>query len=133
MEDCIFCKIIKKEIPCYKIFENEDVLAFLDIAKDVEGHTLVIPKKHFKNVLDIDKETLAKVMEGVQIVSKHYLKCGYDGINLINANNAEAEQTVNHLHIHVIPRKQKDNLKVFPKFNGIDKDLEEICEKLKIQ
>ena len=73
MEDCIFCKIIKGEIPCYKIYEDEYTFAFLDIAGDVDGHTLVIPKKHCKNILDCDEKTLEYVMKTVQKISKHFL------------------------------------------------------------
>ena len=104
--DCLFCKIIKGEIPCYKIYEDDYTLAFLDIAKDVDGHTLVIPKKHFDNLLDCDQETLNHVMNTVQLISNHYINhCGFSGINLINNNGTSAEQAINHLHIHIIPRK----------------------------
>ena len=131
MEDCIFCKIVKGDIPCYKIYEDENILAFLDIAKDVYGHTLVIPKKHCKNILDADNEVLKNVMIAVKKISNHYVNdCGYDGV--INANNECAEQSVFHLHIHIIPRKNGDNLKVFPHFLGVNEELKSIQEKLSL-
>ena len=103
MDNCLFCKIIKGEIPCYKIYEDEDTLAFLDIAKDVDGHTLVIPKKHCASIFDCDEETLNHVMKTVKLISTHYIeKCGFSGINLINNNGESAEQAIHHLHIHII-------------------------------
>ena len=82
MDDCIFCKIIKGEIPSFKIYEEEYTYAFLDIAKDVDGHTLVIPKKHVRNMLECDSETMTHVMESVQKISAHYINdCGYGGVN----------------------------------------------------
>ena len=130
---CIFCKIIKGEIPCYKIYEDDDCLAFLDIAKDIDGHTLVIPKKHCCNTLDCDDETLSKVIKCVKKISNHYVNdLKYDGIDIINANNEAAQQSVMHLHYHIIPRKNNDNVDAWPKFNGALKSLEETHQFLKM-
>ena len=68
--DCIFCKIIKGEIPCYKVYEDDDVLAFLDISQTTKGHTLVIPKKHFDNFLSTPKEIMNKVMNVAQTIGQ---------------------------------------------------------------
>ena len=131
--NCIFCKIIKGEIPCYKIYEDEYTLAFLDIAKDVDGHTLVIPKKHVNNILDADTETINHVMNTVKLISKHYVeKCGYSGVNILNNNGESAEQAISHLHFHIIPRIENDNIYVFPKFQGAKYSLEDTLKKLKI-
>jgi histidine triad (HIT) family protein len=99
---CVFCKIINGEIPCYKIYEDDEILAFLDIADDAIGHTLVIPKKHYENVLDIDSDALNKVMNVVKIISNHYVdNCGYTGVNIMNASGIDAQQSVFHLrHLH---------------------------------
>ena len=133
MQDCIFCKIINGEMPCYKIYEDDEVLSFLDISKDVEGHILVIPKKHCKNILDCDSETLNYLFEAVKKISNHLVdNCGYDGVNLLNCSDESAGQTVNHFHIHIIPRKKDDNLKVWPELKGSDADLAVVCEKLKL-
>ena len=94
---CIFCKIINGEIPSYKIYENDKVYAFLDIAKDVDGHTLVIPKKHVSDIMEADNETLLAVMEGIKVVTDHYVSLGYDGVNVMNASGVAAEQSVFHL------------------------------------
>ena len=130
---CVFCDIVAGKIPSYKIFENEKTYAFLDIACDAYGHTLVIPKKHFENILDIEKESLSDVMETVQKVSKHYVEdCGFTGVNLINCTGKDAEQSVFHLHFHIIPRKENDNMKVYPDLIKKDLNLADIEEKLKI-
>ena len=131
MNDCIFCKIIKGEIPSYKIYEDDKVYAFLDIACDAVGHTLVIPKKHFTNVLDCDKEYLDAVIEAVQKISNHYVNdCGFDGVNVLNASGASAEQSVFHLHFHIVPRKQNDGLRMWPLTDKQELDLQEIARKL---
>ena len=133
MDSCLFCKIIKGEIPCYKVYEDEYTIAFLDISKDIDGHTLVLPKKHFKNILDVDDETLKHVIETVKLVSKNYTtNCGFNGINIINNNEECAEQSIPHLHIHILPRKDNDNYKVFPSLSGAKHSLEDNLEKLRI-
>ena len=131
MKDCIFCKIIAGEIPSYKIYEDDKVYAFLDIACDAVGHTLVIPKKHCVNVLDCDKEYLDAVIEAVQKISNHYVSnCGYDGVNVLNASGTSAEQSVFHLHFHIIPRKSGDGLRMWPLDGKQELDLGAICKKL---
>ena len=83
MSDCIFCQIATGKIQGLRVFEDEKTLAIMDIVKDVDGHMLVIPKKHCKNILDCDRETLNAVMDTVRKVSRHLTeKCGYDGVNL---------------------------------------------------
>ena len=131
-KDCIFCKIISGEIPSYKIYENEYVYEFLDIAKDAYGHTLVIPKKHYENVFDCDEKFLAEVMKAVQLISNHYKNLGFDAVNIINASGKEAEQSVFHLHFHIIPRTKDDKFHVFPELTGTDAELKEQVERLKL-
>lgn len=134
MENCVFCKIISGEFSSRKIFEDEWTMAFLDISKDVDGHILVVPKKHVKNILDCDNETLSRVMDTVKRVSNHLTEnCGYDGVNLLNASDESAGQSVFHLHIHIIPRKIGDGLDGFPKFPGAKFELDDMLEKLKIK
>ena len=131
MNDCIFCKIIKGEIPSYKIYEDDKVYAFLDIACDAVGHTLVIPKKHCTNVLDCDKSYLDAVIQAVQKISNHYVNnCGFDGVNVLNASGAAAEQSVFHLHFHIVPRKTGDGLKMWPLTDKQGLDLKAIASQL---
>lgn len=133
MENCIFCKIIAGEIPSYKIYEDDKVYAFLDIARDCIGHTLVIPKKHCTNVLDCDKEYLDAVIEAVQKISKHYVEnCGFEGVNILNASGTSAQQSVFHLHFHIVPRKSNDGLNLWPLNDKYEIDLAEIAAKLAI-
>ncbi len=132
--DCVFCKILNHEIPSYKIYEDEYTYAFLDIAKDIDGHTLVIPKKHVTNLLDCDCETLSHVMETIRLISKHYVEdLGFDGVNVLNASGKAAEQSVFHLHFHILPRKKEDGLTTFPILPGAKQDLLVMQEFLKLK
>lgn len=109
-DNCLFCKIIKGEIPSYKVYENEHTLAFLDINPESYGHTLIIPKKHFKNYQDINLETIKNVNEtGKIIFDKIKTNLNPDGIRLVQNNGII--QDVPHYHLHIIPvyKKDKDN------------------------
>lgn len=134
MENCVFCKIISGEFSSRKIYEDEKTLAFLDVAKDVDGHILVVPKNHVKNILDANEEIIDSVMRTVKKVSNHLVSnCGYDGVNLLNCSDESAGQSVPHLHIHIIPRKNGDMVDAWPKFGGAKEDLDNMCEKLKLK
>ena len=110
MDNCIFCKIIKGEIPCYKVYEDADVLAFLDISPVTKGHTLVIPKEHFDSLLYCPKDVLSKVISvAQQIPQASITTLGAKGVNLVNNTNPIAGQTVMHFHVHVIPRYSDDD------------------------
>lgn len=109
-DNCLFCKIIKGEIPSYKVYENEHTLAFLDINPESYGHTLIIPKKHFKNYQDIDLETIKNVNEtGKIIFDKIKTNLNPGGIRLVQNNGII--QDVPHYHLHIVPvyKKDKDN------------------------
>ena len=133
MDNCIFCKIVKGEAPCYKIYEDENVLAFLDISKDCYGHTLVIPKEHCTNILDCNEDTLNNVINVVKKISNHYVSsCGFKGVDIINANGEEAGQTVFHLHFHILPRTSLDEFDITPKLCGTIAPFEQQQEHLKL-
>lgn len=103
--DCVFCAIAAGEIPSFKIYEDDLVLAYLDINPFTKGHTLVIPKKHSSCLLDTDEETLSTVIARVKKVAAHLktaLPC--DGFNILQNNGEAAGQTVHHLHFHIVPR-----------------------------
>ncbi|WP_028781964.1 HIT family protein [Thalassobacillus devorans] len=104
-EDCIFCKIVAGDIPSAKVYEDEDVYAFLDISQVTKGHTLIIPKTHKKNIYETDAETAGKLFARVPQVAAA-IKETYQpiGMNLLNNNEKPADQSVFHLHIHLIPR-----------------------------
>lgn len=108
---CIFCKIINNEIPCYKVYETDKVIAFLDISQVTIGHTLVVPKKHYENVFALDGEIAGDLFEAVIEVSKMLKKgLGINDLNIINNNGSIAGQTVNHFHIHLVPRYKTDGV-----------------------
>ena len=105
MSDCIFCKIVSGEIPSSKVYEDQHILAFLDITQVTKGHTLVIPKKHFRNVLDLDQETASQLFSAIPAIASHLKdKLGASGLNIVNNNEEVAGQTVFHTHIHLLPR-----------------------------
>ncbi|MBI2627590.1 HIT family protein [Candidatus Nomurabacteria bacterium] len=109
MSDCIFCKIVKGEIPCQKVYEDKTTLAFLDITPVNIGHSLVIPRKHYINIYETPEEILLDMMKTVKKIS-HAIKEGLnaDGINVTINNDPAAGQAVFHSHIHVIPRIAND-------------------------
>ena len=130
---CVFCRIVAGEIPSYKVYEDEKTLVFMDIAKDVDGHMVAIPKAHVKSILDCDAESLRALMETVKKVSVHLVEhCGYEGVNLLNASEESAGQSVPHLHIHIIPRKSRDGLDTWPKFEGAKRSIEDTFQKIKM-
>ena len=128
--DCLFCKIIKGEIPCYKIFENDYILAFLDINPDSDGHTLIIPKKHFIDLDDIDNDYLNEIYKSAKIVKKlleEKLDC--DGMSLLQNNGCVQE--IKHFHLHLKPQfKDKASLEII-KHNEFIRDVKEIYELFK--
>jgi len=103
--NCIFCAIAAGEIPSFKVYEDDVVLAYLDINPFTKGHTLVIPKQHSEGLLDTDEATLAAVIARVKKVAAH-LKAAlpFDGFNILQNNGEAAGKTVKHLHFHIVPR-----------------------------
>jgi len=115
MERTIFEKIIAREIPATIIYEDEDTLAFLDIAPNNPGHTLVIPKEHSRNMLDITESSWLAVMRTVHKLApiiKEAVEA--DGINIAMNNEPDAGQVVFHSHVHIIPRHKGDGFTHFP-------------------
>ena len=111
MEDCIFCKIVREELPSYKIYETESVLAFLDINPAAPGHTLIIPKIHYENIFSMPEGLLGQMAEAARLVAlKMKESLGVAAVNLYHASGQEAEQTIFHAHLHVIPRKEGDEI-----------------------
>ncbi len=105
MSECIFCQIVSGQIPSSKVYEDEEVLAFLDITQVTTGHTLVIPKKHYRNVLEMDAEAASSLFAPVPKIAKQLQeKLGASGVNIINNNEEAAGQTVFHTHVHLLPR-----------------------------
>lgn len=133
MPDCIFCKIIIGEIPAAKIYEDEYASAFLDANPNNHGHTLVVPKTHAKNILDVSEDTLARMMPAVKKVSKAVFEgMGAAGLNITMNNERAAGQVIFHLHIHIIPRFEGDGLKVWTRKTPYKSgEMEQVAEKIK--
>jgi histidine triad (HIT) family protein len=129
IKDCIFCKIIRNEIPSVKIYEDNETLAFLDINPNSRGHILVIPKMHFENIYSLPVETWCHMniaAQKIAIALKHALSA--DGINTVMNNESTAGQLIFHAHIHVIPRYNDHEGN---KYTYIAGEMEEIAEDLK--
>lgn len=110
---CVFCNIIEGNIPSAKIYEDDDVLAILDISQATKGHTLVMPKKHYENILQIPEDDYIKVMSKVKKIAQVILKV-FDakGLNILNNCNEVSGQTVMHFHVHIIPRYNTDDIQI---------------------
>ena len=109
MEKDIFCRIIEGEIPCHKLYEDDDVLAFLDISQVTKGHTLVVSKKHYENFLTTPQSEMHKVMDVAQRIGQVEVKLlGARGVNILTNCYPAAGQTVMHFHVHVIPRYEAE-------------------------
>lgn len=106
MEDCIFCKIIKNEIPSRKVYEDEEVVAFLDLTQVTKGHTLVVPKKHVADIYEYDEELATRTFSRIPKIAKGLRDSdpSIKGMNILNNNGELAYQSVFHSHIHLIPR-----------------------------
>lgn len=104
-DSCIFCKIISGELPCHKIWEDDDYLAFLDIRPLTPGHTLLIPKKHFQDLLSMNAQFLQTALAKTQMIVKLLItKLEAKGMSILQSNGREAGQVVDHIHFHLIPR-----------------------------
>jgi histidine triad (HIT) family protein len=128
---CVFCKIITGEIPSYKIYEDNDTFAFLDIKPVNPGHVLVVPKKHYQNMEEISDSDLQKIILIVKKIGAALKnKLGVIGYNINENNDLIAGQAVPHLHFHVIPRREEDGLKHWPGSAYLPGQAEDIIEKL---
>ena len=133
MEECIFCKIVNGNIPASKVYEDENVVSFLDIMPANKGHCLIVPKNHSANLTDIDDKDLFATLKAAKKVAQALSLCfGNASFNLVMNNGKEAGQVVNHAHIHLIPRFQKDRLRIKWSHLKYDNDeMKEYAEKIK--
>lgn len=128
---CVFCEIIAGNIPGSKVYEDDDVLAILDLSQVTRGHTLVMPKKHYANLIEADEETAVKCMKVIHRLSAQLVKnTGASGLNVLNNCGAVAGQSVEHLHFHLIPRySENDAISIV--FNESEKqDLDEVLHQV---
>lgn len=133
MHDCIFCQIINGSIPSSKIYEDEQVLAFLDISQTTPGHTLLIPKKHVKDLLEMDEQTASNTFSRLPMLARAVQKATKaEAMNIVNNNGSLAGQTVFHSHIHLLPRySHEDGLSIQYKTHEPDfKKLAQLAAKI---
>lgn len=135
-ETCIFCKIVRGEEQSHKVYEDEHLLAFLDIEPVNKGHTLVIPKKHYPTILDVEPDEMANLARVFKTVSAGLKQeFGYDAFNIHQNNGRVAGQVVDHIHFHIWPRHSQDQMEIkFPN-NGIsytDGEMQELAGRLAI-
>lgn len=130
---CVFCKIISGDIANYKVYEDKNTLAFLDINPVNSGHILVVPKKHLENTEEADEETLCQIIKTVKKVGKA-IKDGLrvEGYNVMLNNGAVAGQVVSHIHFHLVPRLVDDGLKLWPQKKYKTGEAEAILNKIKL-
>jgi histidine triad (HIT) family protein len=129
---CVFCSIIKGDLPCEKVYEDKDVLAFLSIDPVKKGHTLLVPKKHVVNILDMDKKTAQSLFEATRKLSPLILLATKaDGLNVSMNNNPASGQEVMHAHMHVIPRYKEDHLDTWPHEKYTSGELKAWAEKIR--
>ena len=126
---CVFCEIVKGNIPSNKIYEDDKVLAILDLAQTTKGHTLVMPKKHYENLDKIPPDEFMDLMKKVQMIAKHLEeKLDFNAYNILINKGEIAGQTMMHLHVHIIPRYfQDDPIKI--EFSENEYDLTELSNK----
>lgn len=124
-ESCLFCKIIAGEIPCSRVYEDDGILAFLDINPISRGHTLVLPKGHYPTLFEFPASEGTKLLHALKLVAGAVMKeCGAGGVNCIQNNFKAAGQMVFHTHWHIIPRFDQDGLPDWP--GGKYKDIAEM-------
>jgi len=128
---CLFCKLVSGEIPSKKIYDDQDVFAFLDINPRNPGHTLVIPKKHHLTMLDMSADDVGKLFRGVRAVAEA-VKNGTnaDGLSIVQSNGKAAGQVVNHVHVHIIPRYMSEGPISLEGVLGVKKMPEETLNKV---
>ncbi|MBU6081639.1 HIT family protein [Allobacillus halotolerans] len=135
MSDCIFCKIIDGELPSAKVYEDEYVYAFMDIGQVTEGHVLLIPKKHYENIYEMDEKTASDLFKVAPKIANG-IKEAFNpkGMNLVNNNGSFADQSVFHFHLHFLPRfDENDGLKVSWEQHNDDytpEKLQQLAEKI---
>ncbi|MCW4009101.1 MAG: HIT family protein [Candidatus Bathyarchaeota archaeon] len=123
-ESCIFCKIVRKEAPAAVVYEDEQILAFMDIRPVSEGHTLVIPKQHCEDIFDTPQDLLAATHRVTQKIASAAKKAtNADGISIVQQNGVAAGQDIFHLHVHIIPRFQGRPMPRFEDLTVVDREV----------
>lgn len=131
---CIFCKIIKGEIPNHTLYEDDQVIAFLDISQVTKGHTLVVPKTHYDNFLTCEDETLAHLMKVTKKLANRIVdKTQAKGVNILSNTGEQAGQSVMHFHVHIIPRYDENDACIIQFNQSETQDLQTLASNIKIK
>ena len=131
-EECLFCKIIRGEVPSYNLYEDDEIFVFLDIFPISKGHCLLIPKKHYKTIHDVPEKDMVFLSKLPEIASKIKKVTKATGINILQSNGVDAGQMIMHVHFHIIPRYPEDGLIKFPPQSNLDEEVaKEFIEKFK--
>ncbi|MFH1866842.1 MAG: HIT family protein [Patescibacteria group bacterium] len=132
MAECIFCKIVAGTLPSYKVYEDSDTIGFLDIHPTSPGHTLVVPKKHYPDLVNTPPEVAANLVAVAQkLVPSIMDALSVPAFNISINNGAEAGQVIHHTHLHLIPRSRDDGLRPWPASDYRTGEIEEIAKKIK--
>ena len=134
-KECLFCKIIRGEIPSKKVYEDENTIAFLDINPATEGHTLVVGKNHKNNIFDVDENELKQMIQTTKKVAQNIKdKLDPEGVNIVQNNGQKAGQMVSHIHFHVVPRYEDDQVIIqFPREQAQENELDNVLKKIKLK
>ena len=127
VDDCIFCKIIRGEMPSYTLYEDEEVKVFLDIFPVTKGHSLFVPKKHYEQISDVPEEDIVFLKKLPLISRKLKEVTRATGLNIIQSNGTDAGQIIGHVHFHLIPRFPNDGIIKFPSQSDLN---EEVANKI---
>lgn len=131
VENCVFCKIINKELPSYIVYETDSILAIFAKEMEVYGHTLVIPKQHYQDMYDIPEDVLAEIVKASKKIGNMYKDSLWSTwVNLLHASGKDAQQSVPHFHLHIFPRYENDGLDTRPKLAKIEVDKDELLKKI---
>jgi len=133
-EEGVFMKIVRREVPADIVYEDDMTLAFLSTGPNSPGHTLVIPKKPFRNIFDIDQEYLAAVMETVRTIAPAVRDAvGAKGVHINSNHEPEAGQVVFHFHMHIVPRHERSEFEFWPHLEYAEGEAAEVAEKIRAE
>jgi histidine triad (HIT) family protein len=134
MNKCVICDIVAGKISSWIVYQHADVICFLPKTLEAYGHTLIAPKAHYPDVYSIPAALLGVVITTAQSLAIHYYhRIGSSGMNLLHASGVSAQQSVFHLHFHLIPRFNSDGLDMWPKLPSAQYDKDELLERLRVQ
>lgn len=134
MADCLFCRIISKELPAAIVYEDDHVIGFLDIKPVNPGHTLVVPKKHSEGFHDADAGSLQELIIATQRIARGLIAAGIcEAFNLEENNGAIAGQVIPHLHLHIVPRRVDDGLKHWPGTPYAEGEMDRVAASIRAQ